>query len=48
MEQITELIHNPLPKNWLNYATAMPPIQNAAKEDEKIKKWIIPLVDIKE
>lgn len=40
-EKIVELIHNPDPKNWPDYATEMPPMPQVPKEDAlKIARWI--------
>ncbi|TPE44028.1 hypothetical protein [Pontibacter mangrovi] len=40
-QKIVELIHNPEPKNWPDYATEMPPMPQVPKEDAlKIAKWI--------
>ncbi|MFD3002375.1 hypothetical protein ACFS7Z_18535 [Pontibacter toksunensis] len=40
-ERIVELIHNPDPKNWPDYATEMPPMPQVPKEDAlKIARWI--------
>ncbi|MCJ8164383.1 hypothetical protein MKJ04_05965 [Pontibacter sp. E15-1] len=40
-EKIVQLIHNPEPKNWPDYATEMPPMPQVPKEDAlKIAKWI--------
>ena len=40
-ERIVELIHNPEPKNWPDYATEMPPMPQVPKEDAlKIARWI--------
>lgn len=40
-EKIVELIHNPQPKNWPDYATEMPPMPQVPKEDAlKIAAWI--------
>ena len=40
-EQIVELIHNPKPQNWPDYATEMPPMPQVPKADAlKIAAWI--------
>ncbi|WP_394351762.1 hypothetical protein [Pontibacter pamirensis] len=40
-ERIVELIHNPEPQNWPDYATEMPPMPQVPKEDAlKIARWI--------
>ncbi|MEP1087499.1 MAG: c-type cytochrome, partial [Algoriphagus sp.] len=40
-ERIVELIYNPEPQNWPDYATPMPPMAQVSKEDAmKIAKWI--------
>lgn len=40
-EKIVELIHNPQPQNWPEYATAMPPMPQVSKDDAlKIAAWI--------
>jgi len=40
-EQIVELIHNPKPQNWPEYATEMPPMPQVPKADAlKIAAWI--------
>lgn len=40
-EKIVELIYNPQPQNWPDYATEMPPMAQVSKEDAmKIAKWI--------
>ncbi|UZD23350.1 hypothetical protein PBT90_08115 [Algoriphagus halophytocola] len=40
-ERIVELIYNPEPQNWPEYATEMPPMAQVSKEDAmKIAKWI--------
>ncbi len=40
-EKIVELIHNPQPQNWPDYATEMPPMPQVPKEDAlKIAAWI--------
>lgn len=40
-EKIVELIYNPQPQNWPEYATEMPPMAQVSKEDAmKIAKWI--------
>ncbi|MDX5437425.1 MAG: hypothetical protein LPK03_09545, partial [Pontibacter sp.] len=40
-QRIVELIHNPEPKNWPDYATEMPPMPQVSKADAlKIAKWI--------
>ena len=40
-EKIVELIYNPQPKNWPEYATPMAPMPQVAKEDAlKIAAWI--------
>lgn len=40
-EKIVELIHNPQPENWPDYAVAMPPMPQVPKEDAlKIAAWI--------
>ncbi|MHA6246913.1 hypothetical protein ACXYMU_03180 [Pontibacter sp. CAU 1760] len=40
-EKIVQLIHNPEPKNWPDYATEMPPMPQVPKADAlKIAKWI--------
>ncbi|MGV3586913.1 MAG: c-type cytochrome [Adhaeribacter sp.] len=40
-EQIVELIHNPKPQNWPDYATEMPPMPQVPRADAlKIAAWI--------
>jgi len=40
-EQIVELIHNPKPQNWPEYATEMPPMPQVPKSEAlKIAAWI--------
>lgn len=40
-EKIVDLIHNPQPENWPDYATEMPPMPQVPKEDAlKIAAWI--------
>ncbi len=40
-EQIVELIHNPKPANWPDYATEMPPMPQVPRADAlKIAAWI--------
>ncbi|MDQ4140183.1 MAG: hypothetical protein M3142_06625, partial [Bacteroidota bacterium] len=40
-EQIVDLIYNPQPKNWPEYATEMPPMPQVPKADAlKIAAWI--------
>ncbi|MBC7890578.1 MAG: hypothetical protein H7Y12_00070, partial [Sphingobacteriaceae bacterium] len=40
-EQIVELIYNPKPENWPDYATPMPPMPQVPKGDAlKIASWI--------
>jgi len=40
-EKIVELIYNPQPQNWPDYATEMPPMPQVPKEDAlKIADWI--------
>lgn len=40
-DQIVELIYNPKPKNWPDYATEMPPMAQVPKADAlKIAAWI--------
>lgn len=40
-EKIVELIHNPKPENWPDYATPMPPMPQVKREDAlKIARWI--------
>jgi len=40
-EEIVELIHNPQPKNWPDYAVAMPPMPQVTREDAlKIAAYI--------
>jgi cytochrome c551/c552 len=40
-EKIVELIHNPQPQNWPDYAVAMPPMPQVPKEEAlKIAAWI--------
>jgi len=40
-EKIVELIYNPQPENWPDYATPMPPMAQVSKGDAlKIAKWI--------
>lgn len=40
-EKIVELIHNPDPSNWPDYATEMPPMPQVPKADAlKIAQWI--------
>jgi cytochrome c551/c552 len=40
-EKIVDLIHNPKPENWPDYATEMPPMPQVPAEDAlKIAKWI--------
>jgi cytochrome c551/c552 len=41
VEKIVQLIHNPKPQNWPDYATPMPPMpQVPAAEARKIAQWI--------
>ncbi len=45
-EQIVELIYNPQPKNWPEYATPMAPMPQVPKEEAlKIAAWINSLSD---
>jgi len=45
-EQIVELIHNPKPQNWPDYATEMPPMPQVPRADAlKIAAWINSLDD---
>jgi cytochrome c551/c552 len=45
-EKIVELIHNPQPQNWPDYATAMPPMPQVTGADAlKIAAWINSLDD---
>ncbi|MBF9255120.1 hypothetical protein I2I11_17610 [Pontibacter sp. 172403-2] len=45
-EKIVELIHNPQPQNWPDYATEMPPMPQVPKKDAlKIASWINSLND---
>lgn len=40
-EEIVELIYNPKPQNWPDYATEMPPMAQVPKEEAlKIAEWI--------
>ncbi len=40
-EKIVQLIHNPQPQNWPDYATEMPPMPQVSKADAlKIAAWI--------
>ncbi|WP_207435776.1 c-type cytochrome [Sabulibacter ruber] len=40
-QRIVELIHNPKPENWPNYATPMPPMPQVPKSEAlKIAAWI--------
>ncbi len=40
-EKIVELIYNPKPENWPDYATPMPPIPQVPREEAlKIARWI--------
>ncbi len=40
-EKIVELIYNPKPENWPDYATPMPPMPQVSREDAlKIARWI--------
>ena len=40
-EKIVQLIHNPQPQNWPEYATEMPPMPQVSKADaSKIAAWI--------
>jgi cytochrome c551/c552 len=40
-DQIVELIYNPKPHNWPDYATEMPPMPQVPKADAlKIAAWI--------
>jgi cytochrome c551/c552 len=40
-EKIVELIHNPQPQNWPDYATEMPPMPQVPKDEAlKIAAWI--------
>lgn len=40
-EKVVELIHNPQPRNWPDYPTAMPPMPQVTGEDAmKIAGWI--------
>jgi cytochrome c551/c552 len=40
-EQIVELIYNPKPQNWPDYATPMAPMPQVSKENAmKIAMWI--------
>jgi cytochrome c551/c552 len=41
IERIVQLIHNPEPKNWPDYAVAMPPMPQVPNADaRKIAAWI--------
>ncbi len=41
IEKIVQLIHNPQPQNWPDYATPMPPMPQVSKGDaRKIAAWI--------
>lgn len=41
VEKIVQLIYNPQPQNWPDYATPMPPMPQVPKaEAEKIARWI--------
>lgn len=43
-EEIVALFHNPQPKNWSDYAVAMPPMPKVPREDAlKIAAYIISL-----
>ncbi len=45
-ERIVELIYNPEPENWPDYATPMPPMPQVPREEAlKIAKWINSLND---
>ena len=45
-DQIVELIYNPKPQNWPEYATEMPPMPQVPKADAlKIAAWINSLAD---
>ena len=45
-QKIVELIHNPQPKNWPDYATEMPPMPQVPRADAlKIAAWINSLDD---
>jgi cytochrome c551/c552 len=45
-EQMLELIYNPKPQNWPDYATSMPPMPQVTDEDGlKIAAWINSLVE---
>jgi hypothetical protein len=40
-EEIVNLIYNPQPQNWPDYATEMPPMPQVPEEDAlKIAAWI--------
>jgi cytochrome c551/c552 len=48
VEKIMELIYNPQPKNWPEYATPMAPMPQVPKEEaRKIAGWIISLAEEK-
>ena len=48
VEKILELIYNPQPKNWPEYATPMAPMPQVPKDEaRKIAGWIIGLADEK-
>ncbi len=48
VEQIIQLIHNPKPKHWPDYATPMPPMPQVPKEEaRKIAEWINSLENTK-
>jgi cytochrome c551/c552 len=41
VDQIIELIHNPKPENWPDYATPMPPMPQVPKQEARmIAQWI--------
>lgn len=45
-ERIVDLIHNPEPQNWPDYATPMPPMPQVSRDDAlKIAAWINSLND---
>jgi len=45
-DKIVQLIHNPQPQNWPEYATEMPPMPQVPKNDAlKIAAWINSLAD---
>ncbi len=45
VDEIVELIHNPKPENWPDFATPMPPMPNVPKADaQKIARYIKSLI----